>query len=82
MSVSLGDMLGLIADLLALQDVDGFRESSQRLIDRLIQEAEHKRVRRKKGGRDRPRASTCGQYCDGGRRGGAPRVTVTVRPSR
>lgn len=81
MSVSLGDMLGLIADLLALQDVDGFRESSQRLIDRLIQEAERKRVRRKRKDGKRPRSSTCGQYRDGGRAGGrAPRITVTVRP--
>ncbi len=76
MTVSLGDVLGLVADLLALRGADGFRDSSRRLIDRLIQEAERKRVRRK-----RKRSSTCGQYRDGGRAGGrAPRVTVTVRP--
>lgn len=78
MTVSLGDVLGLVADLLALRGADGFRDSSRRLIDRLIQEAERKRIRRK---RKSSRPSTCGQYRDGGRAGGrAPRVTVTVRP--
>ena len=82
MTVSLGDLLGLVADLLALRGADGLRESTRRLIDRLIQEAERKRVRRKRKS-SRPRPSTCGQYRDGGRSGGrAPRVTVTVRPSR
>ena len=80
MNVASGEFLGLIDDLLAIRDADGLRESSRRLVDRLIREAERNRARR--GRRRRPRSSTCGQHLDGGRRGGAPRVTVTVRPSR
>lgn len=81
MNVSLGELLGLVADLLAMAGVDGFRETSRQLIRRMAKEAERRRVRRKSG-RNRPRSSTCGQYRDGGRSGGAPRVTVTVRPPK
>jgi len=79
MNVSLGELLGLVADLLAMAGLDGFRETSRRLIRRMAREAVRNRARR--GRRRRPRSSTCGQYRDGGRSGGrAPRVTVTVRP--
>lgn len=76
MNVSLGELLGLVADLLAMAGLKCFRDSSRRLIERLIREAVRNRARR-----GRKRSSTCGQYRDGGRSGGrAPRVTVTVRP--
>lgn len=85
MNLSIGEELGLVADLLALRNAPGLRESTRRVIDRLIREAERNRARRgrkrtRKDGKRR-RSSTCGQECDRGRAGGrAPRITVTVRP--
>lgn len=88
MNVALGELLALVEDLLAIAGLDCLREPSRHVIERMAREAElnrkrrgRKRKRRDKGrGKDCPRPSTCGQYRDGGRRGGAPRVTVTVRP--
>lgn len=86
MNLSIGEELGLVADLLALRNAPELRESTRRVIDRLIREAERNRARRgrkrkRKDGKRRPRSSTCGQECDRGRAGGrAPRITVTVRP--
>lgn len=78
MNISIGELLGLIADLLSLRDSKGLRPSSRQLVDRLITEAQRNRARR---GRKRKRSSTCGHDCDRGRAGGrAPRITVTVRP--
>ena len=91
MNISLGELLALVDDLLAIAGLDGLRDSSSQLIERMAKEAQRNRERRGEKrkstgaegdgkGKVHPRPSTCGQYRDGGRRGGAPRVTVTVRP--
>lgn len=84
MNLSIGEELGLVADLLALRNAPELRESTRRVIDRLIEEAQRNRARRgrKRKRKDgKRRSSTCGHDCDRGRAGGrAPRITVTVRP--